>query len=60
MVPLLNFESLHSINAYKEVLRRRGIIKSAYVRSSDTLPLDKYDHEELDVLMSEIEDLLLV
>lgn len=60
LVPLLNFESLHSINAYKEVLRRRGIIKSAYVRSSDTKPLDKYDHAELDILLSEIEDLFLV
>ena len=59
LVPLLNFESLHSINAYKEVLKRRGIIKSAYVRSSDTRPLDKYDHAELDILLSEIHDLMI-
>ena len=59
LVPLLNFESLHSVNAYKEVLKRRGIIKSAFVRSSDTCPLDRYDHDELDILLADLNDLLM-
>ena len=59
LVPLLNFESLHSVNAYKEVLKRRGIIKFAFVRSSNTRPLDRYDHAELDILLAELSDLLI-
>ena len=60
LLPLINFESLHHLYVYKEVLKRRGIIKNAYVRVSDTKPLDAYDHAELDAIMEDIKDLFTV
>ena len=54
LLPLLNFEMLHSVRAYKEVLRRRGVIRSAYVRTAATPPLDAHDHAELDVILSDV------
>jgi dihydrodipicolinate synthase/N-acetylneuraminate lyase len=59
LLPLLNFESLHSMVAYKEIMKRRGFIRSAYVRAAVTNPLDDYDHTELDILLGDIADLLL-
>jgi 4-hydroxy-tetrahydrodipicolinate synthase len=60
LLPLLNFEMLHSVRAYKEVLRRRGVIRSAYVRAPMTGPLDAQDHVELDAILSDIRDLWTV
>jgi dihydrodipicolinate synthase/N-acetylneuraminate lyase len=60
LLPLLNFEMLHSVHAYKEVLRRRGVIRSAYVRAPMTRPLDSLDHLELDAILSDIRDLWTV
>lgn len=60
LLPLINFESLHHIYLYKEVLKRRGIIRSAYVRVSDTKPLDAFDHEELDAILAGISSLYTV
>lgn len=60
LLPLINFESLHHIYLYKEVLKRRGIIKSANVRVSDTKPLDPYDHAELDIILDDIKHLYAV
>lgn len=57
LLPLLNFEMLHSVNGYKEVLRRRGVIRSARVRTSATGPLDVNDHAELDAILADIRDL---
>jgi dihydrodipicolinate synthase/N-acetylneuraminate lyase len=57
LLPLLNFESLYGVNAYKEVLKRRGVIKSAYVRASTIKRLDEKDHVELDRILSSLEDL---
>ena len=57
LLPLLNFESLHSVQGYKEVLRRRGVIRSAHVRTAVTGPLDAHDHAELDAILAEISDL---
>lgn len=60
LLPLLNFEMLHSVHAYKEVLRRRGVIRSAYVRTAATRPLDAHDHAELDAILSDVAELWTV
>ena len=60
LLPLLNFESLYGVNAYKEVIRRRGVIRSATVRVSVTRGLDASDMEELDVILSDLEDLFTI
>ena len=57
LLPLLNFEMLHSVHAYKEVLRRRGVIRSTHVRTAATGTLDTQDHAELDAILSDIRDL---
>jgi len=59
MLPLLNFEHLYAVSAYKEVLRRRGVLATSVCRDR-AAPLDEYDHRELDVLMAEIDPLLRV
>lgn len=60
LLPLLNFEMLHGVRGYKEVLRRRGVIRSAHVRTAATGPLDAHDHAELDMILAEIRDLWTV
>ena len=60
LLPLLNFESLHSMVAYKEIMKRRGIIRSSYVRASTTNSLDAHDHAELDLILDDMKDLLVV
>ena len=60
IIPLLNIEFLYGSTVYKEVLRRRGIIKSAAVRSLGNKVLDDFDHGELDRIMSEIKPLFAV
>lgn len=49
MLPLLNFEAMHGVVAYKEVLRRRGIIASVRVREPGRRALDAADRQALDV-----------
>lgn len=58
-LPLLTFQAVFRMDMTKEVLRRRGLIDAAHVRVG-SVPLDQADREELTVLLSEIEDLLLV
>jgi dihydrodipicolinate synthase/N-acetylneuraminate lyase len=48
---LLNMEFMYGYSIYKEVLRRRGIIKSAATRSTGGYYLDEKDHEELTRVM---------
>ena len=60
LLPLLNMESLYPLQIYKEVLRRRGVIRSAVIRNYFQTPIDAIDHRELDVILSEIEDLMNV
>lgn len=56
LLPLLNFESVFRAAATKEILARRGIIESA--RHRHTCPsLDDADKQELDAILSGIEDL---
>lgn len=60
LLPLLNMQSLYPLQLYKEVLRRRGVIRSAMLRNYFQTPIDAVDQRELDVILSEIEDLLIV
>lgn len=57
-LPLMIFQAVFRMNMTKEVLKRRGIIKSAHVRVG-AVPLDDQDHRELDILLSEVSDMLL-
>lgn len=57
-LPLLTFQAVFRTNMTKEVLRRRGIIESTYVRVGAT-PLDEQDQAELATLLEEISDLLM-
>jgi 4-hydroxy-tetrahydrodipicolinate synthase len=57
MLPLLNFQAVFRMAMTKEVLRRRGVIRSTHVRSAGPL-LDEGDRRELDALMEGIADLL--
>ena len=52
--PLLNFESIYGAFAYKEVLRRRGVISAAYARSVDGQSFDDCDMKELDRIMGAV------
>jgi 4-hydroxy-tetrahydrodipicolinate synthase len=47
LLPLLLFETSYGVAVYKEVLRRRGIIESAYHRQSGGRVLDAGASEEL-------------
>ncbi|HLI52485.1 MAG TPA: dihydrodipicolinate synthase family protein [Thermomicrobiaceae bacterium] len=56
LLPLLNFESVIP-GVYKAVLKRRGIIRSDYLRSHDGNPLDASDHQELSAIFDDMRDL---
>ncbi len=58
LLPLLNFQAVFRMNMTKEVLRRWGLIADSRVRVG-SLDLDEADRRELDVLLSEIDDLLM-
>lgn len=60
MLPLLNLESLYGVVIYKEVLRRRGIIASAYVRNVGNSPLDAYNSKELDAVLTDLQPLFRI
>jgi 4-hydroxy-tetrahydrodipicolinate synthase len=60
LLPLLNLEFQYSVHVYKEVLRRRGIIRSATVRAAPINGLDACDHEELDEVLKDLAPLLTV
>jgi dihydrodipicolinate synthase/N-acetylneuraminate lyase len=60
ILPLLTMESLYPMTLYKEVLRRRGAIRTAVIRNPSHAPLDEVDHRELDILLEELSDLLPV
>jgi dihydrodipicolinate synthase/N-acetylneuraminate lyase len=56
MLPLLNYEALFGATLYKEVLYRRGIIRSPRTRGG-VGPLDEHDRRELDVLLADLSPL---
>ena len=59
LLPALNFEFFFGMTAYKQTFWRRGIIKTPVTRSPGSKPFDRYDGEELDALLAELDDLLL-
>ncbi|MGK6355378.1 dihydrodipicolinate synthase family protein [Sphingomonas sp. DT-207] len=56
-LPLLNMQAIYRWRLTKEVLRRRGLIASAFVRAPGPA-LDKHDLRELDELLESLADLL--
>ena len=58
LLPLLNFELMSGLAAFKEVLVRRGVIATNMTRSPGRKELDRHDMEELTALMAGIDDLL--
>ena len=59
LLPMLNYEALIP-GVYKAVLKRRGIIRSDYLRSHHGNPLDKSDHEELTAIFDDMKDLFML
>jgi 4-hydroxy-tetrahydrodipicolinate synthase len=60
LLPLLNFERCYGgTPVYKEVLRRRGVIRTSHFRSP-TPPLDAPAQRELDRILAEVGDLFRV
>jgi 4-hydroxy-tetrahydrodipicolinate synthase len=57
LLPLLNMEFLYGVHVYKEVLKRRGIIRTTYVRSAAIQGLDRDDHLELDEILADLHPL---
>jgi 4-hydroxy-tetrahydrodipicolinate synthase len=57
ILPLTNFEHLYAVAAYKEVLRRRGVITTSVCRGAPA-SLDAFDLRELDVILADIEPVL--
>jgi 4-hydroxy-tetrahydrodipicolinate synthase len=60
MLPLLNMEGMYGLAVYKGVLKRRGIIESAYIRKAGHCALDAYDHRELDQILEDLKPLFKV
>ena len=58
LLPIINFEGIYGVAAFKAVLHRRGLISSPTARGPGKASLDTADNEELDMLLAEIDDLL--
>ncbi len=58
LLPLLNYEAMYSFTIYKEVLLRRGVIRSAKTRVPGAGQLDAENQRELDALLRDLEPLL--
>lgn len=56
MLPLLNFQAVFRMAMTKEVLRRRGVIASTFVRAAGPA-LDAGDHRELGEMLAEMPEL---
>ncbi len=59
LLPLINFERMHGVAAYKEVLYRRGIIATRTTRAPGAR-LDDQDRVELDAILAGVEPLFTV
>ncbi len=57
LLPLINFILIMGLPVCKEVLVRRGVFKSAAMRTPGTLGLDAEDHRELDVILEGVRPL---
>ncbi|MEM7133063.1 MAG: dihydrodipicolinate synthase family protein [Chloroflexota bacterium] len=58
-MPLINFERLHGVATYKEVLKRRGIFTTTASRGPRMF-LDEMDLKELDAIWEQVSPLLRV
>jgi hypothetical protein len=58
LAPLFALETVHG-TSYPEVLRRRGVIKSARGRSASSGVMDAYDHRALDDVLRDLEPLFV-
>jgi 4-hydroxy-tetrahydrodipicolinate synthase len=56
LLPLINFERMHGVAVYKEVLHRRGIFTTRASRAPGR-DLDDLDRAELDAIMADVEPL---
>ena len=59
LLPVLNYEAVVP-GVYKAILKRRGIIKTDYLRSHHGNPLDEYDHKELTAIFADLKDLITI
>ncbi len=57
LLPLINLASLYGVIFCKEILRRRGLIRSTYTRAPGRL--DRFDHGEIDRLIQDVEELFI-
>ncbi|MBI2502185.1 MAG: dihydrodipicolinate synthase family protein [Candidatus Latescibacteria bacterium] len=60
LLPLINLILIMGLPVCKEVLVRRGVFKSAALRTPGTLGLDAEDHRELDAILEGIRPLFRV
>jgi 4-hydroxy-tetrahydrodipicolinate synthase len=60
LLPLLMFETGYGTAVYKEVLRRRGVIRSAAIRQAGGKVLDRHAQQDLDDIMADLRPLLHV
>jgi dihydrodipicolinate synthase/N-acetylneuraminate lyase len=58
LLPLLMFETGYGTAVYKEVLRRRGIVRSAAIRQSGGKTLDKHAMADLSDILADLKPLL--
>jgi 4-hydroxy-tetrahydrodipicolinate synthase len=58
LLPLLNFKADYGAAAYKEVLRRRGVINSSAYRQTGNRPLDALGARQLDGMLGTLGPLL--
>ncbi|GIV78371.1 MAG: dihydrodipicolinate synthase family protein [Litorilinea sp.] len=59
LLPLINFERMHGVAAYKEVLYRRGIFATRLSRAPGKY-LDDLDRVELDAILADVEPLFTI
>jgi 4-hydroxy-tetrahydrodipicolinate synthase len=59
LMPLINFERMHGVAAYKEVLHRRGIFRTPTSRAPGKF-LDELDRRELDAVLEDVEPLFRI
>ncbi len=59
LLPLINFERMHGVAAYKELLYRRGIFATRLSRAPGKY-LDDLDRAELDAILADVEPLFTV
>jgi len=59
LLPLINFERMHGVAVYKEVLYRRGIFATTVARAPGKA-LDAFDQAELDAILADVGSLFSI